>query len=138
MKIMWLQTKLNKAGKIMKNKTKFIVICMMIILCPMFKVHADSGEYLIKFQEGYHPNIYEYNLKEVNADRGIYLANNLEDLKPDNLYVNNDIVNNLEDVATQEISTYSPYHKYLVVLPAFAFVFTFLLFAYIFIILFTT
>ena len=57
---------------------------------------------------------------------------NLEDLKPDNLYVNNDIVNNLEDVTTQEISTYSPYHKYLVVLPAFAFVFTFLLFAYIF------
>lgn len=71
----------------MKNKTKFIVICMIIMLCPMFKVHADSGGYLIKFQEGYHPNIYEYNLKEVNADRGIYSANNLGDLKPIEDYI---------------------------------------------------
>lgn len=71
----------------MKNKTKFIVICMMIMLCPMFRAHADSGGYLIRFQEGYHPNIYEYNLKEVNADRGIYSANNLEDLKPIEDYI---------------------------------------------------
>lgn len=59
----------------------------MIMLCPMFKVHADSSGYLIKFQEGYHPNIYEYNLKEVNVDRGIYSANNLEDLKPIEDYI---------------------------------------------------
>ncbi len=69
------------------NKTKFIVICMIIMLCPMFRVHADSGGYLIKFQEGYHPNIYEYNLKEVNADRGIYSADDLEDLKPIEDYI---------------------------------------------------
>ena len=84
---MLLQIKLNKVGKIMKNKTKFIVICMIIMLCPMFRVHADSGGYLIKFQEGHHPNIYEYNLKEVNADRGIYLSDNLEDLKPIEDYI---------------------------------------------------
>ncbi len=71
----------------MKNKTKFILICMIIMLCPMFRVHADSGGYLIKFQEGFHPNIYEYNLKEVNADRGIYSVDNLEDLKPIEDYI---------------------------------------------------
>lgn len=71
----------------MRNKTKFIVICMIIMLCPMFRVHADSGGYLIKFQEGYHPNIYEYNLKEVNADRSMYSADNLEDLNPIEDYI---------------------------------------------------
>lgn len=92
----------------MKNKTKFIVICMIIMLCPMFRVHADSGGYLIKFQEGYHPNIYEYNLKEVNADRGIYSADNLEDLKPVEKYIEYTSKNNKVTLIEGE-ETISPF-----------------------------
>ncbi len=71
----------------MNKRTRFIVIFIIIILCPVLKVYANNNSYLVRFQNGYYPNVYEYNLKEVNADRGIYSTNNLEDLKPIEDYI---------------------------------------------------
>ena len=60
---------------------------MMIMFCFVFKAHADSGGYLIKFQKDFQPDIYTYNLKEINADKGIYSSNSLEDLNPIENYI---------------------------------------------------
>ncbi len=66
----------------MKNVTKIIIICIMILLCSVFVVYAEGDGYLVRFQDGYCPDVYEYNLEEVNARRGIYSADNPELLKP--------------------------------------------------------
>ena len=64
----------------MKSKILFFVSCM-IFLWSAVVAHADTGEYLVKFKDEYRPDIFEYNLKEVNVGRGIYLADNLGVLK---------------------------------------------------------
>lgn len=64
----------------MKSKILFFVFCMMF-LCSVAVVRADTGSYLVKFKNGFRPDIFEYNLIEVNTQRGIYLADNLESLK---------------------------------------------------------
>ena len=93
----------------MNKRTRFIVIFIIIILCPVLKVYANNNGYLVRFQNGYYPNVYEYNLKEVNADRGIYSTNNLEDLKPIEDYIEYTSQNNKVSLieGKENISTFS-------------------------------
>ncbi len=65
----------------MKNKIFITVVCI-VIFCSALRVCAETESYLVKFKDGFLPDAYKYNLEEVNADRGIYSAKNLEVLKP--------------------------------------------------------
>lgn len=71
----------------MKNAAKILVLFMVIMLFPVFSVNAENATYLVKFRAGFRPDVFAYNLKEVNAERGIYSSENPEDLTPIEEYI---------------------------------------------------
>ena len=91
----------------MRNRTKVIFIFMLIMLSHVISAYAERDGFLVKFNEGYIPDIYEYNLKEVNDDRGIYSTNNLEDLKAIEEYIEYTAQNSVVTLIEEE--TVSPF-----------------------------
>lgn len=72
----------------MKYRVCFVLIAVMAMLpLLILSTFADSDGYLVKFAEGYYPDIYEYNLKEVNASEGIYTTNDIDGLKEIDKYI---------------------------------------------------
>ena len=70
----------------MKNKILFVIVCVLL-LCPIFSANAEENGFLVKFVKGYTPDVYEYNLTEVNAKRGLYSVDDVETLKPIEEYI---------------------------------------------------
>ena len=64
----------------MNNKIKIIIIAFMIMVGSVLQVQADGGDYLVKFKDGFVPDIVEYNLTEINGERGIYSTDYIEGL----------------------------------------------------------
>ena len=63
----------------MKIKT---FICMVIIvLCTVFCVNAKSTEYIVRFKDGYIPDVQKYGLTEVYAPKGIYTTYDVDALE---------------------------------------------------------
>lgn len=72
----------------MKKITRWVALICFLFLCfPRLHVNADSSGYLIKFQNEYVPDIVKYELKEINAKRGIYSTESLELLRPIEKYI---------------------------------------------------
>ncbi len=72
----------------MKYRICFVLVVFMALLpCMVFSAFADSNGYLVKFIDGYLPDIYQYNLKEVNAGKGIYTTDDLGGLKTIDEYI---------------------------------------------------
>lgn len=80
---------------------------MLIMLSHVISAYAERDGFLVKFNEGYIPDIYEYNLEEVNDDRGIYSTNNLEDLKAIEEYIEYTAQNSVVTLIEEE--TVSPF-----------------------------
>ena len=70
-----------------KNYRWIIFLFWMMILCPALCVNAESGSYLIKFQEEYVPDIDKYQLKEINERKGIYEIEDINSIKPIEKYI---------------------------------------------------
>lgn len=68
-------------GQYIKTAKRVAVIVFILTLCFRLSVNADDGGYLVKLKSGFYPDPVEYDLREVNAVRGIYAADSVESLK---------------------------------------------------------
>ncbi len=71
----------------MKKAIGAIFLFVILNLCFLFGVHAESEGYLVKFQEGFYPETERYGLRAVNAERGIYVAAELDALSEIETYI---------------------------------------------------
>ena len=64
----------------MRINKHFIIIFSIIMLCPLFRVNADSGGYIIKLKEGFKPQDYLSSLSVVDENKGLYFTNKADNL----------------------------------------------------------
>lgn len=68
-------------------KIKTLICSMMLILCTVFCVNAEETEYVVKFKEGYIPDVQKYGLTEVYAPKGIYTTYDIDALEEIKEYI---------------------------------------------------
>ena len=68
-------------------RIKTFVCAAILILCTVFCVNAKEVEYVVKFKEGYIPDIQKYGLTEVYAPKGIYTTYDIEALEEIKEYI---------------------------------------------------
>lgn len=81
-----------------------VAVFIMLMLILPFQVNADSGEYIIKLKDDFLTEQYKSELKEVNAERRIYVTNSDTLLSEISEYIEavapNEEVELIEDVET--------------------------------------
>ncbi len=85
----------------MKYKAKFLAAFLLLLTAFSFGLRADDGTYIVKFTDGYVPDMTEYALEEVYARQGLYLTYDIGRLKPIEKYIEsispNEVVYLIED-----------------------------------------
>lgn len=91
------------------KKYGIVFIMLMLVLLPAFKASADSGGYMIKIRSNFPLEQYQADLKEINAEKGLYALQNGELLDELSEYIEtaaaNDKVSLIEDF--KPVSLYS-------------------------------
>lgn len=95
--------------KILYRKIKFLII-LTVLMLPIYRVSADSGGYIVKFNTDISDIFDMTNFTEIGTDKNIYSFHNLTDLNGLEAYVdyyekndNVDLIEGEEDIALLKI-----------------------------------
>ncbi len=71
----------------MKFKMRFLVAFLLTVFTLAFKLNAADETYIVKFVDGYTPDMASYPLEEIYADKGLYLTDDPEALGTIDVYI---------------------------------------------------